>query len=138
MNSLASGTPITLYDNVFYTPLYTGQLIDCAHQLLDQNAKGIYHLTSSDRLSKYDFGMKLAKAFNHDQGLITRGAYNPDNGIPRPLDMSLSNSKLLHSLGVASPPPSLTTDDAITALKADETLRSTFSSIDLGSEEQVN
>ena len=133
LTSLASGTLITLYDNVYFTPLYTGQIITYAHRLIEQNATGIYHITSSDRLSKFDFGMKLANAFGYNKKLITRGAYNPNKGTPRPLDMSLSNVKLQRTIG----PLNLTTDSAIEALKTDVGLHSIFSSIDFKNKKEV-
>lgn len=126
INSLNQGKSITLYDNVYFTPLYAGDVIELAHQLITKHAKGVYHLTSSDRLSKYDFGLKLAARFGLDTDLIMRGEYNPDEGIPRPLDMSLDNSKTLNALGIDG----LNIDDAITALAANQSLKTVFSSID--------
>lgn len=126
LNNLSNKSTITLFDNVYFTPLYIRQLIEAAHGLIDRKAYGIYHLTSCDRVSKYEFGIRLAHAFGHDQNLITRGSYDCDNFVPRPLDMSLSNTKVLKELGISH----LKLDDAIDALKADELMQTTFSSID--------
>lgn len=126
LNSMAQGTVVTLYQNVYFTPLYVGDVVDLAHRLIAKNAKGIYHLTSSDRLSKYDFGLKLAAMFELDANLITPRSYNPKKGIPRPLDMSLDNAKALHYLRIGR----LDIDSAIIALASNKSIKTAFSSID--------
>ena len=126
INSLRSNQTITLYDNVFFTPLYTGEVIDACHGLINQRAKGIYHLTSSNRLSKHKFGIKLADVFGLDKDLITRGEYIAGAGIPRPLDMSLDNSKLLRQLSLKHMP----IDASIAELRSGEHIKATLFSIE--------
>ena len=124
LNSLSKNLPITLYENVYFTPLYAGILIKLAHQLITQKAKGIYNLTSSERISKYEFGVKLAQIFGYNADKITAVPY--ENRIPRPLDMSLNNTKTLNALGIDA----LTIDNSIAALEANKSLKKIFSSID--------
>ncbi len=126
INSLRSGEPITLYDNVFFTPFYIGVIIDACHDLIAQHAKGIYHLTSSNRLSKYEFGIKLADVFGLDKDLIAHGEYIVGTGTPRPLDMSLDNSKALQKLSLEHMP----IDASIAELKANEHIKTLLSSIE--------
>lgn len=126
INSLSNKAEISLYENVYFTPLYVGDVIRSAHELMAQKAQGIYHLTSNDRLSKYDFGMKLAKAFELDVRLISSDQYDTEKGVPRPLDMSLDNTKIRKALNGNN----FKIDDAITALKNNKSLITTFSSID--------
>ncbi len=126
LNNLSQKAQITLYDNVYFTPLYAGVLINTAHELIAKQAKGIYNLTSSDRMSKYDFGIKLAHIFGYDTNTISAGSYNPENSTPRPLDMSLNNTKILNTLGVDS----LRINNSIAALVENKSLKKIFSSID--------
>jgi len=126
ISNLSSGKPITLYDNVFTTPLYVSEVIDYAHQLLDAKAHGTYHLSSSDRISKHDFGMRLAEAFNLDMPLISKGSYNANVGAPRPLDMSLSNKKICSRLGISQ----INLDQSIEKLSAEKSRQETFLNID--------
>ena len=59
------------------------------------NKSGIYNITSSERISKYDFGILIAKVFNLNETLINQiSFFDKPNLIKRPLDMSLSNNKL--------------------------------------------
>lgn len=133
INSLSNQDEITLYENVYFTPLYVGDVIHSAHKLLAKKAQGIYHLTSNDRLSKYDFGMKLAKAFDLDVSLISSAQYDTKKGVPRPLDMSLDNTKIRKALNGNN----FKIDDAIAALKYNRSLITTFSSIDQHTQESV-
>lgn len=102
--SLQKGKEITLFDDVFYTPILAESLIKTVHELLEAGAVGVYNVVSDERISKYDFGIAIAENFSLNKSLIRRGkmADKPDL-VQRPLDMSLSNrktcSKLGHSLG---------------------------------------
>ena len=49
-------------NNPVYIPFFIKVLIDCI--LLD--LKGIYHFGSENRISRYDFGIKVCKYFNLD------------------------------------------------------------------------
>lgn len=99
IGSLSSNRSIALYDNVMFTPLYVDRLAEAGHQLVDKGEKGIFHVASSDRISKFTFGRMLADRFHLDKDLIRKGSYDSDENIPRPLDMSLDNRKLLKALG---------------------------------------
>ena len=67
-------------------------------------ATGIFNLVSSDAISKYNFGIKLAEQFNLDKNLIDRGSYDEKKEIARPLDMSLNNRKFLNQCGIDALP----------------------------------
>lgn len=105
--SLRKGKEITLFDDVFYTPILAESLIKTVHELLDAGSVGIYNVVSDYRISKFDFGIAIAENFALDKSLIKRGKMADKPGlVQRPLDMSLSNrkacSKLGHSLGGVS------------------------------------
>lgn len=100
IGGLRSGKPITLFDDVFYTPILVETLALAVHELLDNKASGIINVVSDDRLSKYEFGMKLAEQFSLDRHLIKMGSIsNYPDMIQRPKDMSLSNHKVCNLLG---------------------------------------
>jgi dTDP-4-dehydrorhamnose reductase len=100
IRSLRSATPIGLFDDVYYTPIAISQLVDAISSLIAANQTGIYNVVGSERLTKYAFGLRLASYFRLDANLIERASIG-DVGLraPRPLDMSLSNRKLLKILG---------------------------------------
>lgn len=95
IKNLRSFQPVTLYDNVFFTPVYVNELVKVALKLKSDQKRGIYNVSSSDRVSKFEFGVLLAEKFNLDLHLIKRGSYKKSSIVKRPLDMSLDNKKLL-------------------------------------------
>ncbi len=102
--SLRQGQEITLFDDVFYTPILAETLVQTVHELLALNSCGIYNVVSDDRISKYDFGLAIAEHFELDHSLIKRGKMSQKPGlVQRPYDMSLSNRKasslLAHPIG---------------------------------------
>jgi len=101
LKNLKMKYPITLYNDVFYTPIYTESLVQIVHQLFKRFASGVFHVVSDERVSKYDFGMQLASTFGLDKKLISAGSVKSElNRVIRPMDMSLSNRKISKELGI--------------------------------------
>jgi dTDP-4-dehydrorhamnose reductase len=95
INSLRNKANIKLFDDVFYTPILGEYLIKFVHALLEKKQKGILNIVSSERISKYEFGILLAEAFHLDTGFISRAKISDNlKLVKRPADMSLSNKKL--------------------------------------------
>jgi dTDP-4-dehydrorhamnose reductase len=70
------------------------------HDLAARQASGIFNIVGSERLTKYEFGLRVAEAFDLDASRIRRGALAEQKGlVRRPYDMSLSNSKASALLG---------------------------------------
>ena len=62
-------------------------------------ASGIINVVGSERITKFDFGVKLASVFGLDSQLIKPIKFNlMSQLIDRPRDMSLSNLKLLNMI----------------------------------------
>jgi len=80
-----------LRNDVYFNPMYLGNLIDCLNVLILKNIKGIYNLTSNSKISKYEFGIKIAKSFKLDNSLIKK-----DKKIEmlKPKNMALCNKKV--------------------------------------------
>jgi UDP-4-amino-4,6-dideoxy-N-acetyl-beta-L-altrosamine transaminase/dTDP-4-dehydrorhamnose reductase len=99
LNNLRSSKSIELFQDIFFSPILISELSSKAHQLIDINATGLFNIVSSERISKYDFGIKLANCFNLDTGLINKVSVDDKpNLVTRPKDMSLSNTKLRQTL----------------------------------------
>jgi dTDP-4-dehydrorhamnose reductase len=57
---------------------------------------GIIHVAGPERLSRYDFGLKVVRAFDFDPGLIEEGSQKAaKNMAPRPADVSLNIKKAI-------------------------------------------
>lgn len=94
INALRAERELTLFQDVYYTPLLVEELVLTLHELVTAKAEGIFNVVGDDRVSKYEFGMKLAKEFALDTSLIKRGNIVDNKSlVNRPHDMSLSNKK---------------------------------------------
>ena len=100
VNHLRAGKKISLFKDIYYTPILVESLVYAVHELVHKKAKGIFNVVSDDRISKYDFGFLVAKRFDLDTNLIEKGSIDDEpNLVIRPRDMSLSNEKASQLLG---------------------------------------
>lgn len=70
ISSIREGKPIRLYHDQFVSPTYAPAAARDIIELAGKNAVGVYHTSGPDCLSRYDIGLKVAEAFDLDQGLI--------------------------------------------------------------------
>jgi len=100
IDALQKGKVVTLFRDVFYTPILVENLATTVHDLIDRNASGIFHVVGDERISKYAFGLKIAEKFGLDPKGITSGLMSERlDLVRRPCDMSLSNQKVRDFLG---------------------------------------
>ena len=100
IDALRGGGRLTLFADVLYSPILMDVLAEAAHDLVDRNASGVYHLSGDDSISKHEFGLNICDQFQLDASLITAGSLDDDEGlVPRPHVMTLSNGKATRALG---------------------------------------
>ena len=100
IRALRAKKKLELFDDVFYSPILVEALALATHDLMALNAKGVFNVVGDQRLSKFDFGLQLAKEFDLDGGLIQASQITRQSLlVKRPLDMSLSNKKAVGFLG---------------------------------------
>lgn len=92
VNALRKNKNVSGFTNVTTTSLYVQTLLDYIYQLRDH--AGVFHVTSSDALTKYQFGVFVAEQFELDAALIT-----PEE-VPEGKNISLNTHKLAITLGV--------------------------------------
>jgi dTDP-4-dehydrorhamnose reductase len=98
--NLRAGKALNMFDDVFFTPILADPLALVAHKLAKNHVSGIFNIVGDERLSKYQFALRLAKAFGLPAELIHRGMVGQDKQtVMRPMDMSLSNEKVHKILG---------------------------------------
>jgi perosamine synthetase len=98
IDTLEADNQIQSFDDVFFSPISITRLIDLVHEVLERDCFGRLHIGSGERISKYDFTVKLAKAFGFNGDYIQpvqAGRFR--NSVKRPSDLSLS-SKLLEGI----------------------------------------
>jgi dTDP-4-dehydrorhamnose reductase len=100
LEALRQREPITLFEDVFYTPILMETLAKAVHDLVAAGAQGILHVSGDERLSKHDFGRRLSQQFGLDPRWIRRGRIVDDRRlVRRPREMGLSNVKARELLG---------------------------------------
>ena len=98
--SLRSGKELNLFTDVFYTPILVETVARAAHDLIDTKATGIVNIVGDERISKFEFGIRIAEEFGLDASLIKPGLLADQVAlVQRPRDMSLSNQKACKLLG---------------------------------------
>jgi dTDP-4-dehydrorhamnose reductase len=93
IRALRDRTPATLFTDEFRTPA-SGRSAAAGVLLALEKASGILHLGGRERISRYDFGLKLARACGINDPVI-HAARQRDVGMaaPRPPDVSLDSSR---------------------------------------------
>lgn len=99
ISNLRKNSPITLFDDVYYTPIFIDELTDSIEGLVEKNVSGVYNIVSNKKISKYEFGLKIADIFSLDKNLIQKGSIKDKQMTQRPFNMALSNQKLVAELG---------------------------------------
>jgi dTDP-4-dehydrorhamnose reductase len=103
-NNLTAGTPFFGYEDVFFCPLLVNDLVDILLRAAERRLEGLYHVVSSECLSKYTFAMLLAEKFGLDANLISPASYkNGGLKAARSPILTLRGEKLAGALGVPLP-----------------------------------
>ena len=97
INDLMNNNIANLFYDEYRTPLYIKDLCKILLEFAERkNTHDIFNLCGSERLSRYQFGLKIADIFNLNNQNITKvsSSNNIYNKYNRPKDSSLSNLKL--------------------------------------------
>jgi len=95
IDTLTAGNQIQLFDDVFFNPIDISIIQQTVDILISKNHSGIFNVTSNIKISKYEFGLKIADKFNLDKSLIIPiSIKSKQELILRPQNMALSNFKI--------------------------------------------
>tara|TARA_Y100000590_G_C15743337_1_gene1021110 strand:- start:5395 stop:6282 length:888 start_codon:yes stop_codon:yes gene_type:complete len=99
-NNLVKKKKISLFYDVYYTPIHIITLCNIIHKLLNNKKYGTYNISSDERISKYEFGLYICEQFKFDKKLIRKISIQEKNLVKRPNDMSLCNKKIKRFLNI--------------------------------------
>lgn len=101
LSKLKDNKPVKIVNDIYCNPLLANNCADAIWSVIINRKKGIYHVGGKDRLSRFDFAVKTAKAFGMDHKLIESvpNAYFK-NIAPRPKDTTYSTKKMQRKLGI--------------------------------------
>lgn len=99
--ALRDGRRPFLFRDEHRTPIDPESVADAVARLIERHsACGRFHLGGSERLSRYELGLRTARALGHDEKAIVAGLQGdrpaPE---PRPVDISLDSSRARRELG---------------------------------------
>lgn len=103
-NNLSEGKRVMGFTDVFFCPLLVNDIAGIFVRMLEREMSGVYHVLSRDSLSKYDFGVAIARRFGFDPELISPTSVK-DAGLEaaRSPNLTLKVDKLIHDLGEVLP-----------------------------------
>jgi dTDP-4-dehydrorhamnose reductase len=100
IRALRANVHLSLFQDLFYTPILAETLAMAVHDLIDLKASGVFNVVGDERISKYEFGKKIANEFALEVSGVEAGLFSDQKTmVSRPLDMSLSNQKVCNLLG---------------------------------------
>jgi dTDP-4-dehydrorhamnose reductase len=103
-NKLSAGEPCMGFTDVLFCPMLANDLGLLFLEMLDSGLSGLYHTVGSECISKYEFGVRVARTFGLDETLIAPRSVT-DGGLKaaRSPNLNLRTDKLVHALGKSLP-----------------------------------
>lgn len=102
--NLLAGRTVMGFTDVIFCPLLANHLAQVFLEMLQKNLSGLYHVVSSECLSKYEFGLRITRRFGLDENLIQPKSVSQAGLIAaRSPNLSLRTDKLTQALGHPTP-----------------------------------
>ena len=102
--NLKAGKRVLGFTDVHFCPVLANDLAGVFSAMLQKGLKGIFHAVSSDSLTKYDFGLRIARKFGLDENLIEPASVEQARlKAARSLRLTLRTDKLSRALGIGLP-----------------------------------
>jgi len=89
------------YTNLINCPTWCGDLFAMLHQIIQNDHRGIFHCVGPEALSRYEFALQVARAFNLDTACIHAEEIDFSNDI-RPPVVRLDGTATYKLLGVSA------------------------------------
>ncbi len=104
VRNLAEGSAIRGFTDVTFCPTFVNDLSDALMSLLTTNLQGVYHVVGPKAMTKFDFGMAIARQFGYDERLISPVSVE-EFELParRSHNLRLSSLKLSTDSGISLP-----------------------------------
>jgi dTDP-4-dehydrorhamnose reductase len=104
VNRLSAGKPCNGFTDVWFCTMFVGDLADTLVRMMEKFLSGLYHVVGSEALTKYDFGVRIARQFGYDETLIRPISVEESNlTAKRSRNLNLSVHKLSTDLGLEIP-----------------------------------
>ena len=99
ISRLSSGKNIKVVSDQVGNPTYVDDLSESIYRLLERKEYGLFHISGSEIISRFDFAHKIAEDFDLDAGLIEEISTEQLNQLaPRPMNSSFVIDKLVNRI----------------------------------------
>ena len=71
VNNLSEGYNVNGFTDVIFCPMWVNHLSLILLEMLEKNLQGLYHVVGAQAMSKYQFGIEVAKRFGLRENLIS-------------------------------------------------------------------
>lgn len=103
-NNLSTGRTCNGFTDVWFCPMFVGDLAETLIRMLEKGLSGLYHAVGSQALTKYDFGVRISQQFGFDsQQVIPISVEESGLKARRSHNLRLSVHKLSTALGMEIP-----------------------------------
>ena len=92
VNRLSQGSNVNGFTDVRFCPMYVGHLGAILLQMLPRKMAGVYHAVGAQAMTKYQFGVEIARKFGLQEGLIA----------PQLVDTSKLQARRAHNLWLST------------------------------------
>lgn len=104
VGALTQEKPITVFDDVRFSPLSLQRLVELMELVILQRQQGVFNLGSKEGMSKADFAFSFAEVLNLSTIHMVRGSSDKVKlAAYRPKDMCMDSSHFEHAFGVELP-----------------------------------
>jgi len=94
LNQLQQGNIIKEIDDWYNVPTYIPDLVNVVDYMINHKLRGIYHVSGSDFISRYEWALNIADVFGLDKKLIAPIKSRTLNLPAKRANVNLSNNKL--------------------------------------------
>ncbi len=101
---LQAGLPVRLFTDQYRTPVDAESVAQALLVLLGNQASGVFHLGGSERVSRHQLGLRVARLLGLPAERIEPVTQAGETAAPRPADVSLSSERACRELGYAPRP----------------------------------
>lgn len=100
VNNLSEGKKVNGFTDVIFCPMLVNDTVRLLLEMLQKDLSGLYHVVGAQPMSKYQFGVEVARLFGLDETLISpRSVEASDLTAKRSHNLWLSIHKLSTDLG---------------------------------------
>lgn len=103
INNLKKNNKINCYSNYFTSPIEVTLLGEILLECYNKKLYGIFNISSSEVISKYDFALKTAEKFSLERNLINKIKLENNGNVKRALSLGLNVNKIEMELGIKMP-----------------------------------